>query len=71
MLKSKLKQSIRVEGKKEFLKQFVRHLYDGIPLLLVLMVGSYLRAFLFIILNVQTRRLYYLLDLRDYNLNSW
>ena len=42
MLISKLNQSFRVEGKKEFLKQFVRHLYEGALLFLVLMVGSYL-----------------------------
>ena len=42
MLISKLNQSFRVEGKKEFLKQFARHLYEGILLFLVLIVGSYL-----------------------------
>ena len=42
MLISKLNQSFRVEGKKELLKKFVRHLYDGILLFLVPMVGSYL-----------------------------
>ena len=55
------------------------HLYDGILLVLVLTVGSYLRiklikylgAFSFIILNIQTRRLYHRLDLSDSNPNSW
>ena len=41
MLTSNLNQSFRAEGKKECLKQFVRNLYDGILLFLVLMVGSY------------------------------
>ena len=55
------------------------HLYDGILLVLVLTVGSYLRiklikylvAFSFIILNIQTTRLYHRLDLSDSNPNSW
>ena len=43
MFISKLNQSFRVEGKKECLKQFVRHLCDGILLFFVLIVGSYLQ----------------------------
>ena len=42
MLISELNQSFRAEGKKECLKQFVRHLYDSILLFFVLMIGSYL-----------------------------
>ena len=79
MLISKLNQSFRAEGKKECLKQFARHLCDGILLFLVLVVGlflgikliKYLGAFSFIVLNIQTRRLHHLLDLSDSSPNSW
>ena len=41
MLRSKLNQSFRVEGKKEYLNESVRQLKVGIRLLLVLMFASH------------------------------
>ena len=78
MLRSKLNQSFRVEGKKENLEQSVRQLKVGILLFLVLVFVSHfetkfiklLGASSFIMLNIQLRRLYHLLDLSDSNPNS-
>ena len=78
MLRSKLNQSFRVEGKKEYLKQSVRQLKVGILLFFDLMVGSHfgtkfikqLGAFSFIVLNIQLRCLYHLFGLSDSSPNS-
>ena len=75
MLRSKLNQSFRVERKRVPETIFLK---VGILLFLVLMIGShygykfikYLGAFSFIILDIQLRRLYHLLDLSGSRPNS-
>ena len=75
ILRSKLNQSFRAEEKKEYLKHFFRQLKVGI---LVLVIVSHfgtkfikqLGASSFIILTLQLRHLYHLLDLSDFNPNT-
>ena len=73
MLRSKLNKSFSVEGKKEYSKISVRQLKVGILLFLVLVFVSHfgtkfiklLGAFSLVILNIQLRCLYHLLNLSD------
>ena len=79
MLRSKMNQSLRVEGKKEYPKQSVRQLKVGKLLFLILVFVSHfgsnfikqLGAFSLIILSIKLIFLYHLIDLSGSNPNSW